>query len=236
MSGESQIEVLVHGDMVGDKPLIGPTHTLRAATLYPQLRALGKKSVIAICGPSGSGKSEIAALLGTAFIRDGRPSYVLSCDNYPWRPPRSNDAHRVALFEAQADKGLIDYLGTNNEIDFPRIAKLVADFKAGASELQLRIMDTTNHHVHDDKRQLDTSKIDILVLEGTWSGTIPGTDAKVFLETNFQETLEHRRKRARDPITPFGEKVLGIEQNKLEKIKETCHYVIDVQGKLRKQR
>ena len=235
MTGETQVEVLVRGDMVGDKPLIGPSHTLRAATLYPALRTLKEKSVVAICGPSGSGKSEIASLLGTAFIRDGRPAYVLSCDNYPWRPPRSNDAHRVALFESQQDKGLVDYLGTNNEIDFPRLAQLIADFKAGASELQLRIMDTTNHYVHDDRRILDASKIDVLVLEGTWSGTIPGADAKVFLETNFHETLEHRRKRARDPITPFGEKVLGIEQEKLERIKQSCNFVIDVEGKLRKQ-
>lgn len=233
MSGETPVEILVCGDMVGDKPLIGPSHTLRAAKLYPVLRDLSSKLVVAICGPSGSGKSEIASLLGTAFIRDGRAAYVLSCDNYPWRPPRSNDAHRVALHEQYGDQGLIDYLGTTNEIDFPRIAKLVSDFKSGVPQLHLRIMDTTNHFVSDDRRVLDCSKLDVLVLEGTWSGTVPGTDVKVFLETNFQETLEHRRKRARDPITPFGEKVLSIEQEKLERIKQTCQYVITVEGQLR---
>lgn len=235
MSDATQVEVLVRGDMVGDKPLIGPSHTLRASRLFPEIRGLGPKLVVAVCGPSGSGKSEIASLLGTAFIREGRAAYVLSCDNYPWRPPRSNDAHRVALHEAQGDQGLVDYLGTNNEIDFPRIAKLVSDFKAGAPELLLRIMDTTTHFVFDDRRALDTSKLDVLVLEGTWSGTIQGTDVKIFLETNFQETLEHRRKRARDPITPFGEKVLSIEQEKLERIKNGCNMVITVDGELRKQ-
>ncbi|MBN8548956.1 MAG: hypothetical protein J0M12_06550 [Deltaproteobacteria bacterium] len=228
-------EVLVRGDMVGDKPLIGPSHILRAKNLYVELKSLKPKSVIAICGPSGSGKSEIASLLGSAFIRDGRPAYVLSCDNYPWRPPRSNDAHRVALHEQYGERGLEGYLGTNHEIDFGRIADLVREFKNGAPSLALRIMDTTNHFVHNDRMILDTSGIDVLVLEGTWAGTIVGPDSRVFLETNFQETLEHRRKRARDPITPFGETVLGIEQAKLDKIKEQCELVVNVAGEVRKR-
>lgn len=232
---ESAVEVLVRGDMVGDKPLIGSSHILRAEKLYRELKSLGPKSVIAVGGPSGSGKSEIASLLGTAFIRDGRPSYVLSCDNYPWRPPRANDAHRVKLYETGSEKALADYLGTMHEIDFNRLSALVAEFKSGASSLSLRIMDTTDHFVHSDRKILDASTIDVLVLEGTWSGLVAGTDRRIFLETNFQETLEHRRKRARDPITPFGETVLGIEQGKLDRIKEQCDIVINVAGDLRKQ-
>ncbi len=232
---ETAVEVLVRGDMIGDKPLIGPSHIVRAEKIYAEVKNLGPKCVIAVGGPSGSGKSEIASLLGSAFIRDGRPAYVLSCDNYPWRPPRSNDAHRVDLYEKGSEKALAEYLGTAHEIDFNRIAALVKEFKSGAPALALRIMDSSEHFVHSDRKILDTSKIDVLVLEGTWSGTVAGTDRRVFLETNFEETLEHRRKRARDPITPFGETVLGIEQGKLDRIKEQCHLVITVAGELRKQ-
>jgi alpha-galactosidase len=199
----------------------------------PYLEKLPPKSVVAICGPSGSGKSEIASLIGTYFIKRSRPSYVLSCDNYPWRPPRANDKHRERIHAAQGAAGLEEYLGTPNEIDFDRIAEIVHSFRDAATEIPLRIMDTVTHRVLDDWRPVSFKEVDVLVLEGTWSGLVEGTNLRVFLNTNFAETLEHRRKRARDPITPFGELVLGIEQKKLERIRDSrCHLAIDFTCKI----
>lgn len=233
----AQVEVLVKGDMYGDKPLIGANHLARAEKLYPIVSALPPKSVVAICGPSGSGKSEIASLIGTHFIRSGRQAYVLSCDNYPWRPPQANDKNRERLYAASGNKGLEEYLGTANEIDFDRISDIVSKFRAGVKEIPLRIMDTVQHRVLEDWRVMNFSETDVLVLEGTWSGLVENTSVRIFLNTNFEETMEHRRKRARDPITPFGELVLGIEQRKLESIRdEKCNYSIDFAGELRKLR
>ncbi|WKZ57642.1 MAG: hypothetical protein QY326_02965 [Bdellovibrionota bacterium] len=227
-------EVLVRGDMRGDRPLIGDSHRLRAEALFALLRELPKKSVLAIGGPSGSGKSEIASLLGSSFIRHGRPAYVLSCDNYPWRPPRANDQHREDLFKEGERAALVGYLGTKNEIDFNRIGEIVNQFKQGVASIPLRIMDTTEHYVFNDRLLVDFGGIDILLLEGTWSCTVANTTRRVFLETNFTETIEHRRKRARDPITPFGELVLGIEQEKLNAISKQCDFIIDMQANIRK--
>jgi alpha-galactosidase len=226
---QAKIEVLIQGDMVGDKPLIGESHIKRANALFPVLQkmAAGKdKFVVAIGGESGSGKSETSALIGTRFIQSGSPAYVLSCDNYPHRPPRMNDAHRVEIFEEQKENGLREYLGTENEIDFPRLGQLVAAFKRGEPTLSLRIMNAAEHYVQENDRVLDVSNIKVLVLEGTWSHFVPGADARVYLETNFRETLEHRKARARDPITPFTEMVLQIEHAKLEPVFQRAGVIV----------
>jgi alpha-galactosidase len=214
-------ELRIWGDMFGDKIVIGDGHTRQVEALFPKVLSLPKKSVITVGGPSGSGKSEIGSLLGTCFINANRNTYVISCDNYPHRPPRINDQRRAELYKQGGEAALVDYLGTPNEIDFSRMNQLIADFKSGASELNLRIMDCKNNCVADDNRTLDVSEIEILVLEGTWSALVEDVDVRIFLDSDFKKTLEHRKKRARDPLTPFGETVLTIEQKKLERIRDT---------------
>lgn len=228
-----QFTPLVKGDMVGDKPLITDNHLMRAQKIFDLIQPeIGSKCVIAVGGPSGSGKSEIGSILGTLFCKQGLNSYVLSCDNYPRRPPRENDALRVERFEQMGEKGLVTYLGTDKEIDFARLAGIVASFKKGASEIPLRIMNAEKHHVEDDHRILDCSKLDVLVLEGTWSHRIPGIDKRIFLYASFEETRAHRLARKRDQISEFGERVLSIEQAKLEEIAKEADLVIGLDGRL----
>ena len=222
----------VQGDMYGDKILISESHELRAARIFELISPLvTNKFVVAVGGPSGSGKSEIAALIGTKFIKDtNRNTYVVSCDNYAHRPPRENDRMRVALHEKDGKQALEGYLGTQEEADYNRLNKLIADFKGNEKRLDLRIMDAKDSHVHQDPHSVDFSEIQVIVLEGTWSHLVVGSDVKVFLETDFEKTLAHRKTRARDPITPFGEIVLKIEQGKLDKLKEKADIVIDTEG------
>ena len=60
-----------HGDMPGDKVEIGEGHIAKANTIFPVLlqeietcqKAGQQKTVIAVCGGSGVGKSETASLL-----------------------------------------------------------------------------------------------------------------------------------------------------------------------------
>jgi alpha-galactosidase len=167
------------------------------------------------------------------YTRGEQKAYVISCDNYPHRPPRDNDANRVKLHETGGEAALQDYLGTQNEIDFARLGQLIADFKAGEPQLSLRIMDAKNHVVHEDPKVLDVSPIQVIVLEGTWSNLVPNVDARIFLDTNFEETRAHREKRARDPMSPFTEMVLNIEQGKLNEIRERANFVINLDGEIR---
>ncbi len=113
------------GDMPGDKIEIGPKHIQKARIIFPKLLellipALSKnpyqRLVIAICGGSGAGKSEVASLISYYLKFMGLDSYILSGDNYPYRIPKHNDAERLRIFRDSGIKGLISQGQYNKKI------------------------------------------------------------------------------------------------------------------------
>ena len=103
-----------HGDMPGDKVCIGEEHIQKAQAIYPRLREeldapKDKKAVMAVCGGSGVGKSEIASVLAYYLNHDGIGAYVMSGDNYPRRIPRDNDIERVRVYRQGGLHGLVDH-------------------------------------------------------------------------------------------------------------------------------
>jgi uridine kinase len=224
---QMSFELTVKGDMTGDSIVVEQPHIDRGEKLFQLIREKVpvKKLVIAVSGPSGSGKSETASVLGSLFANSGFPSYVLSMDNYAIRPPRDNENYREKLFEDKGASGLNDYLGEEPEILYSRIRQIIDAFKSNSSQLDLRIIDNPANRIQEEHLTLDSSKLEVLVLEGTWSGKTTA-DVKVFIDKNFNETLEHRKKRARDPLTEFGEIVLSLEQQKLLAIKAQVDIVV----------
>lgn len=110
-------EDIEHGDMPGDKVEIEDIHIAKANTLFPKLTELLKdavkgnpygRAVLAVCGGSGVGKSEIASLLSYLFNSAGIGSYTLSGDNYPHRIPIYNDAERLHIFRESAVRAMAD--------------------------------------------------------------------------------------------------------------------------------
>lgn len=102
------------GDMPGDKVLIGADHVAKARAAFPALLALaeprierGERTVVAVHGGSGVGKSEVGALLGYYLRERGIGSYVLSGDNYPHRIPLDNDRQRLLSYRGAGLKGLV---------------------------------------------------------------------------------------------------------------------------------
>ncbi|MCR5320966.1 MAG: adenylyl-sulfate kinase [Lachnospiraceae bacterium] len=96
-----------HGDMPGDKVEISEEHIRKATTIFPELigemikvleKGNSEKIVVAVCGGSGVGKSEIASLLAFYLGESGIGAYTLSGDNYPHRIPMYNDAERLKVF------------------------------------------------------------------------------------------------------------------------------------------
>ena len=106
-----------HGDMPGDKIEIGESHIAKAKTIFPLLiKELREKmsanpynrAVVAVCGGSGVGKSEIASLLSYMLEQAGIGSYTMSGDNYPHRIPMYNDAERLHTFRVAGIRGMVD--------------------------------------------------------------------------------------------------------------------------------
>ena len=105
-----------HGDMPGDKVVIGEGHIAKANAIFPALAAQladvlenspAQRAVIAVCGGSGVGKSETASLLSYYLNAAGIGSYTMSGDNYPHRIPRDNDAERERVFRMGGMRGLV---------------------------------------------------------------------------------------------------------------------------------
>ncbi len=108
------IQEIPHGDMPGDQVRIGEEHIQKARTIYPRLREQmadmpGRRKVVAVCGGSGVGKSEIASVLAYYLNQGGIGAYVMSGDNYPRRIPRDNDLERLRVYRQGGLHGLVDH-------------------------------------------------------------------------------------------------------------------------------
>ncbi|MFK8243191.1 MULTISPECIES: adenylylsulfate kinase [unclassified Facklamia] len=113
--------------------------------------------------------------------------------------------------------GLVDYLGTENEINFAQLSNVIAQFKAGESSIWLKRMGRTETSLYFDK--MDFSNINVLIIEWTHGSNeaLKGIDIPIFLNSTPAETLENRLARNRDGKidSPFTTRVLEIEQDKL---------------------
>ncbi len=136
-----------HGDMPGDKIEIGESHIEKAKTIFPILiKELKEKmsantynrAVVAVCGGSGVGKSEIASLLSYLLEQAGIGSYTMSGDNYPHRIPMYNDAERLNVFRESGIRGMVDS-GVMNPEHFAKV-----------KEWQIAEDDANKAHVETD--------------------------------------------------------------------------------------
>jgi glycosidase len=139
-----------------------------------------------------------------AADRDADPAAV--ADN-PW----------LATYQRVGRAALDAYLGTPNEIDFAEVSGILARFHDGATSLQLKRMGRELGELWYSS--VDVSEVSVLVVEWTHGNSdhLVGVDVPILLNSTPEETLAHRRSRARDGATdsPFTTMVLALEQAKL---------------------
>lgn len=116
VESDTLLDAIPHGDMPGDKVEINATHLQKSKVVFEELMKIlpsalkqsdHQKVVIAVCGGSGVGKSEIASLISHDLNEMNIGSYTLSGDNYPRRIPMYNDAERLSLFRNAGMKALV---------------------------------------------------------------------------------------------------------------------------------
>jgi len=233
-------ENIPHGDMPGDKICIGEDHVKKANLIFPELKryianmreAGQEKIVVCVCGGSGVGKSEIASLLSYMMTEAGHKSYVMSGDNYPHRIPGENDAMREKVYEEGGEEALKGYLGSQDEIDFEMVDKILNNFKAGEKTIRLKRMGRTPDELWFE--DVDFSATKILFLEWTHgnSDLLTQVDIPILLNSTPEETLAHRRARARDGAvdSPFVMMVLRIEQEMLKAQAKKAKMIVSKSG------
>ncbi len=131
-------------------------------------------------------------------------------------------------------KGLADYLGTPAETDFAEVDNILKAFKDGADKLWLKRMGRDETTLWYD--EVDMSDKQVLIIEWTHGNTdcMTEVDIPVLLNSTPQETLEHRRSRARDGKvdSPFTMMVLELEQNKLMSQAHKARIIVSKAGEI----
>ncbi len=271
--------------MPGDVIRIDQSHRLRAGVAWPHVLARLEsrspaRSVVAVYGGSGVGKSEVASLLAAYARAAGFPAYVMSGDNYPRRYPKQNDAERLNRFRSaglaamaqhpdfadawdealhhlwpeffdadarraeavpvlaeyqDAGRGALEaYLGTDDEIDFSLVNSIIRRFKEGAPKLSLKRMGRKPEDIHF--RSVDFANTPLLFLEWTHGNNprVDGIDFALFLYSSPEQTLAHRRRRARDKGTDshFTRLVLDIEQRIVNAGADRADLILSLDGEI----
>lgn len=154
-------------------------------------------------GEYNAARAEILAKL----MQEGREADPTAQNEHPW----------MAAYQQAGRAGLSGYLGTQNEIDFAELSGILAQFKSGKEEIFLKRMGREETALWYDA--VDLKNVSVLVVEWTHGNNdlLAGVDIPILLNSTPEETLAHRRLRARDGAldSPFTTMVLEIEQNLL---------------------
>ena len=130
-------------------------------------------------------------------------------EEYPW----------YEAYLRNGRKALENYLGTEKEINFDEVNRLVHNFKAGKPQLWVRCMGREETQLWYEKK--DFCKTHVLIVEWTHSNSdrYNGVDIPIYLDSTPQETLQCRLERNRDTWidNPFTMMVLDIEQQMLKR-------------------
>lgn len=226
---------LPHGDMPQDFTIPKEEYVPGAKKLLdlirPDIDTLTKnneKIIITLSGGSGSGKSTTASLLGGLLEDEGHHVYIMSGDNYPWRIPEENDAMRMQIYESKGRPGLCDYLGTDQELDYGQVNRLLQGFKSREAVLPFRRLGKTKEE--DWHEDVDVSGTDILILEWTHANSpfVHHKDISIYMDSTPEATLSRRIERGRNDnaASDFIAMVLDIEQDKLIDQSKHADYIV----------
>ncbi len=202
--------------MIGDKLVIEPHHTERAIdiceVLIPRIKG---RFTMTVAGESGAGKSEVAWEVARHLKERDIPAGILQQDDYFVFPPKTNHEMRrinlgqVGLFEVK-----LDFLSSN-----------LRSFKRGESPIYKPLVIFDEDRITDE--ELEVGDWRVLIAEGTYTSTLKYVDFRVFIDRDYHQTLEARKKRARDKFEPFVLEVLQKEHRIISKHKALADAVID---------
>lgn len=214
--------------MKGDKLVIQEGHVKAARhimkLLLPQIRKTQSKFVITIAGESGSGKSEIAAVLSEFLSEKGIKSTVIQQDDYFVYPPKTNakmrrkDISHVGLSEvhlAVLDQNLHDIMEGKSEIDKPLV-----------------IFD-------EDLITKETVKLEgvkVIIVDGTYTTILKNAHQRIFIDRTYVDTKETRKCRAREEQDEFLEKILQIEHKIISSHKPQADIIVTNNYEVKKGR
>ena len=180
-------------------------------------RSEGLKGLVA----SGEYTPEVQKELDTLWANESDPE-PLKVQESPW----------LSYYQKAGREALSNYLGTPKEQDYEQLNAILEAFKNGQEKVYLKRMGRSEEERWYDA--IDFSDTDVLIIEWTHGGNkdLHGVDIPILLNSTPEETMEHRRLRARDGKTDsaFTTMVLEIEQAELMERARTAKIILSKSG------
>ena len=206
--------------MLGDVLLINDLHKEAAASIYEYIKeGLQKKEkrcryIVGISGESGSGKTELAHVLGMLLKKDHIRVKVVHTDDYYKIQPLLRE-------EWRRNKGF-SQIGMK-EYDWPKIKKTIRDFKE-EQESVLPCIDLISEQV--DRLITDFKKVDFLIVDGLYAINVPQIDLRVFIDLTYQETKINQIIRLKEELTDFRLNILEREHRAVSALKQKADLIV----------
>ncbi len=211
--------------MIGDRITYHPELKPVAMAIIKEIDKLlqsGSKFCIAIAGESGCGKSTLASALKTeidaVFNLKG---YIFQMDDYFKLPPKDNH---------EAREQNIANVGPH-EVNLTLLNAHISAFKKGESIIEKPLVDYYKNTIGLETANL--SGAHYCIAEGTYTCLMSEIDCKLFMEVNYKDTEVFRRKRNRDIMSSFNDKVLAIEHEIIKTHNALADIIIDKNLKIR---
>ena len=204
--------------MIGDKLLIEQHHTDRAAEICDLVASRiqpERRLTLSVAGESGAGKSELAYEIYRLLKERGIKAGILQQDDYFVFPPKTNhEMRRRNLEQVGTYEVKLDFLDSN-----------LRSFKREESPVYKPLV------VFDEDRitteEMEVGDLAVLVAEGTYTSLLRFIDVRVFIEGDYRQTLEARKRRARDTFEPFVEDVLEREHQVISQHKAMADLIVE---------
>lgn len=201
--------------MIGDKLVIETHHTDRAREICDLLpHPIPARFTLIVAGESGSGKSELAHEVARLLSEAGQQTGILQQDDYFVFPPKTNhEMRRINLDQVGPYEVKLDFLDSN-----------LRSFKRGESPIYKPLVIYEEDRITTE--EMVTQSLYALIAEGTYTSLLQFVDLRVFIDRNYRQTLEARKKRSRDSFEPFVEEVLEREHQIISQHKRMADLVV----------
>ncbi len=204
--------------MRGDILVIDENHHRAAKQitdlLFDQIQNHNGKFVITVAGESGAGKSEIAASIAEKLEVQNITCFIFCQDDYFKLPPKTNARQREKDIRwVGAQEVRIDLLDQN-----------IAEIIAGKTLISKPLVDFDADRITEEI--VDLLQYKVLIAEGTYTTLLKNVNCRIFIDRNRFDTIESRKKRAREKQDEFLEQILTIEHEIISRHKEMADIIV----------
>lgn len=204
--------------MIGDKLNIREEHRKAAQgvlkLLLPEIAQSAGKYALAIAGESGSGKSELAAVLAERLLEKGFKSIVLQQDDYFVYPPKTNAAKR---------RQDIQWVGAS-EVHLDLLDRNIREALDNKDEITKPLVIYKEDRVTQEAIKLQGVKV--VIAEGTYTTLLQNVHARIFIDRTYVDTKAARLQRAREAPDPWIEEILAVEHRIISAHKSRADVII----------